>query len=562
MAVRKIHLIYPDTRRFTSNLSTHRFPGLATAHAGLPLLAEILWRKGYEVRVFDEKICPPRPDLLYDCDLLGISIQTITAFQGQRIAGEAKRRRVPVVFGGVHATLNPDEALEHGDFVVRNEGEETLPELIEALEQGTELAAIQGLSFRLGGQKIHNPPRPLLRNLNGLPWVNMRWIEGFQQPFLTPVNFLMYFTQATRGCPFDCNFCSIVRTFGQGMRMRSPDDVAEEIKAQMLPSQQILFFHDDSLAGDKAYLKELLSTMIRKKAVPPAGWHSQMRADVVRDKELVRLMRDSKCLAATFGFESINPETLKYMRKGQTPDLIRRCIKTMHENDIFVIGFFVFGSDHDRVQTIRQTLRFAVEEGVDFAGFMPLTPFPGTPFHLQMAREGRIFSDDWELYDVEHVVYWPKQMTPLQLYLETLRCYREFYTPILRRQRTLKIARRVPILFGALMNLLWPMLKRINYQRELLANRDYIRALQRLQAGKLKRFPRLSEQNLPAHDLFTGRWARPLARATAEVLFRQAQGLTARLGLPSAQELDSAQARVRALERRLHAFPDARGTSP
>lgn len=552
--IHKIHLIYPDTRRFTSNLSTHKFPGLATAHAGLPLLAEVLHRKGYTVRVFDEKICPPQEEILYDCDLLGISIQTITAYQGFRLAQQARRLKVPVVFGGVHATLNPEEVLRHGDYVVRNEGEQTLPELIEALEQGESLDKIMGLSYWEDGKIKHNPPRPLLQKLDSLPWPDMRWIEGFQHPFMTPLNFLIYFTQATRGCPFDCNFCSIVRTFGRGMRARSPENVVEELKERMLPSQEVLFFHDDSLAGDKEYLKELLATMIRKRVHLRGGWHSQMRADVVRDKDVVRLMRESRCLAATFGFESINPETLRYMRKGQTPKLIRECIKTMHENDIFVIGFFVFGSDYDDVQTIRRTCRFAVEAGVDFAGFMPLTPFPGTPFHQEMAQQGRIFSDDWELYDVEHVVFWPKKMTPLELYLETLRCYRDFYTPMIRFSRTMKIARRVPSLFGLLMNLAWPLLKRANYQRELFANRDYILALQRLQEGKLKKFPRLSDKNLPYYDLLTGRTMRPAARAVAERFFQKSQGMIRRLGLPTAYDLDAVEARVRTLERTVH-FP-------
>lgn len=543
-SIRKIHLIYPDTRRFTSNLSTHRFPGLATAHAGLPILAEILHRKGYAVRVFDEKICPPPPEMLYDCDLLGVSIQTITAFQGYRIADQARKQGLPVVLGGVHATLNPDEAIRHADFVVRNEGEETLPELITALEQGNGFEKIQGLSFWSKQQVIHNPARPLRQKLDGLPWVDMRWIEGFQHPLITPLNRLIYFTQATRGCPFDCNFCSIVRTFGRGMRVRSPEDVVEEIKTRMLPSQGILFFHDDSLAGDREYLKALLATMLRKKAVPSIGWHSQMRADVIRDRELIRLMRQTKCLAATFGFESINPKTLKYMRKGQTPDLIQKCIKTMHNNNIFVIGFFVFGSDHDDVRTIRRTLLFAIEENVDFAGFMPLTPFPGTPFYQEMEKAGRIFSKDWELYDVEHVVYWPKKMTPLQLYLETLDCYRKFYTPLLRRKRMLKILARIPTPEGALVGLMWPLLKRINYRRELLANRDYVHSLKLLQKGKIKTFPRLSDKNLSQQDFFSGRFLRRPWRTAAEIAYQKLQKAYAHIGIAPANSIDQIRARL------------------
>lgn len=506
--MQKINLIYPDSRRFTSNFSTHKFPALATAHAGLPILGAILKKKGYQVSIYDEKIIPPPPHVLYDCDLLGISIQTITSRQGYRIADEARKRGVPVVIGGVHATLNPDEAIGHADFLVRNEGEETLPELVQQMEGRRNYEQVLGLSFRDGKKKTHNPARPLLKNLDKVPLPDWRLIAGWENPLLTPINYLIYFTQVSRGCPFLCNFCSITKTFGHEYRSRSPEHVVEELKERPMKTQNVLFFLDDSIAADKDYLKTLLELMVRKKCVPEVGWHSQMRADVCGDKELLKLMKKTNCLAATFGFESINPETLRFMQKGQSVETIKRCIKAMHDHDIFVIGFFVFGSDHDTVDTIRQTVQFAKDEGVDFSGFMPLTPFPGTPFYEEMESQGRIFSYDWELYDVEHVVYYPARMTPYELYTETLRGYKDFYTPIFNPRRYMKIIRRAPTLFGFLMGFAWPYLKRYSYRKEQVANRDYLQALWNVSQKKKKAFPVLSGNHLWFQDILSGRTLR------------------------------------------------------
>lgn len=555
MKIRKVHLIYPDSRRFTSNFSTNRFPYLATAHAGLPILGEILLREGYDVRIFDEKISPVSEKILHDCDFLGISIQAIASRQGYRLAERAKVKNIPVCFGGVHATLNPDEALTHGDYVVRNEGEETLPALLSALNEDEPLSEIRGLSYWESGQKKHNPMRPLLKNLDTVPFPNWELLDGFQNPLLNPLNDLIYFTQATRGCPFLCNFCSITQTFGLALRARSVDNVIEELKTQQKRSQGILFFHDDSIAANKTYLKTLLEAMLRKKCVPEFGWHSQMRCDIAGDKELLNLMKRSNCIAATFGFESINPETLKYMKKGQTTETIKRCIKAMHERDIFVIGFFVLGSDEDDVKTIHDTCDFAKREGVDFAGFMPMTPFPGTPFYEEMDKQGRIFSKDWELYDVEHVVYFPKKMTPYELYTETIKCYDKFYTPALTWKRYAKIFRRNLSLFGLAAGFYWPVFKRYSYQKEMFSNRDYLKALHDVSAKKTKSFPVLSTRNLWQQDILSGRVLRPLLKGAADAPFKLSGGLLSAFGLPSSRQLRKIESKLRSLEQHsTHSF--------
>lgn len=542
----KINLIYPECRRLTSNLSTNTFHFLATAHSGLPILGEILQQEGHQVKVFAESIFSPSDEELFDCDVLGISIQTISAFSGYKIAQRAKEKGIPTIIGGVHATLNPEEAINYADYVIRGEAEKSLPQLLKNLNKPQNLQKIKGLSYWQNKKIIHNPAAPLLKNeeLNKVPIPNWKLIEGWEDIFYTPVNNLIYFTQATRGCPFDCNFCSVTKSFGQSLRHRSVDLIIEELKHNRKKTQEVLFFVDDSIGANKNFLKELLEAMLKKNCVPKIGWHSQMRQDVAKDKELLKLMKLTNCLMATFGFESINPATLKYMKKSQTVDDIKNCIKAMHDIDVFVTGFFVFGSDEDTVDTIRDTVEFAKKEQVDFGGFMPMTPFPGTPFFTEMEKAGRIFSKDWELYDVEHVVYFPKKMTPYELYTETLKCYKIFYTPAIKFYRYEKFLKKMKIFdpltpFYLSMLTAWPLMKRWHYEKELLANKDYLQALYNISYNKktAKDFPILRNSNLWLHDLLTARNLKKSYHQIVETPFKVAGKILGNLGMATKENL-------------------------
>ncbi|MBI2061090.1 MAG: radical SAM protein [Nitrospirae bacterium] len=505
-------------------MSTNRFPLMYTAHAGLPILAEILERDGHQVDVRDEMITPFSPSWFDGAGvsspfhspsskrsgeggvaLVGVSIETLWAVRGYEIAAEARKRGIPVIFGGPHATLNPDDALKHGDYVVRNEGEETLPDLLDALERGRPLESVKGLSFKSNaGAHIHNPARPFLTSeqLDTIPWPRLGKIHGWNSR-TNWVSRFIHFTMVSRGCPFHCNFCSITPEFGKAYRSRSVESVIDELTERFDPEQQFLFFMDDSISGDKEYLKGLLDRMLTKNLVPRLGWHSQMRSDTAKDKTLMKLLQRTNCFFATFGFESIDDRTLRYMRKGQNSKLIRECIKTMQDHGIIVNGFFMFGSDHDTLESIDKTLEFAKENCV-LAGFMPMTPFPGTPFYDDLERQGRIFTKHWEFYDVQHVVYQPKNMTPYELYMGCLNAYRRFYSDR-RSMVTVKIRRAAPRLWKSLglsnpLNLLqprtyafnfitlWPLFKLVDYGKEIAANLDYIHYIRNLDPDRPKEF--------------------------------------------------------------------------
>ncbi|MBI5479236.1 MAG: B12-binding domain-containing radical SAM protein [Deltaproteobacteria bacterium] len=510
--IRKVVLIYPVSRRYSGSLSTHRLPGLVTAHSGLTILAQILGRQGRLVRVYDEQLTPFGEAMVADADLVGISVQTSWAPRAYRIAAVLRRRGIPVVLGGVHVTLNPDEAVRHADFVVRGEGERTLPELLRALEAGTGLEHVLGLSYRRGDVVHHNPPRPLLtgRELDEVPWPRLELIEGLEGPG-HPLNRFIYFTMATRGCHQACRYCSVTRVFGRSLRHRSVASVVAELRARFDPDRQFLFFMDDSLAADPDYLKSLLQALLDERLVPRHGWHSQLRADAAEDLELLRLMRATNCVWVTCGFESIDQRSLEALGKGQRPDDVWRAITRLREHGVLVNGFFMFGTDHDGPEAMAETVRFARRAGCFAAGFMPLTPFPGTPVFEELEAEGRIFTHDWELYDVQHVVFHPRRMSAWDLYSGTLASYPAFYRadhPM--RHARVALGRGLPLADLAI-GATWPWLKHLAWAREVAANLDYARALRALRPGA--DLPDLDSGGLALRDLVSGHaWRRLMSR--------------------------------------------------
>lgn len=500
-------LIYPAMRRYSGYLSAQRVPGQVCTHAGLSILKQVLERDGHTVVAYDEQITPFAPALVAGADLVGVSIQTCNAIQGYRIADSVRALGVPVVLGGAHATLNPDEAIEHADWVVRGEGEHTLRELCRAIEGDGALGGIAGLTFRRHGVTHAAPARAPLSGaeLDALPWPNVGLIEGAASRLRYPLNPSIYFTQATRGCDQACNYCSITKVFGQALRHRSVQSVIDELGSRWDPVRQFLFFMDDSLAVGGTYLKQLLTALIDHRLVPKLGWHSQLRSDVARDPELLALLSATNCTFVSCGFESVRDLSLKSLSKGQTVRDVENDVARLRDRGILVNGFFLTGTDHDRKEDFGEIVRFAHRIGCTLAGFMPLTPYPGTPMWKKLEREERIFTRDWELYDMQHVVIHPKQMSALELYLGTLRCYPAFYagqSPWKQLRRLLPHWPR-PVL--AALAVSWPLARHWVWSREVVANLDYIRALRRLEQSPHASFPQLSAQGLALKDWWSGR---------------------------------------------------------
>lgn len=403
----------------------HVYSKFKLPRLGLPLLGAMLERE-LDIRptIFFQEIEGIDWNVVASSDLVGISTITSTAPEAYDILQKVKQLGdIPVVMGGAHVTFLPEEALEKGvDFVVRGEGERSFPELVRKLRDGEDdFMSIPGLSYREGEFYRHNPDLPLDEHLDDLPWPDLTLIHGYEKARILPV-------MTSRGCPFNCKFCSVTKMFGRRYRFRATSDVLDELETLHKRNPRAsFFFYDDNFTFHVRRTKELLQGMIERGI--KANWTAQARVDVVKDPELLQLMRDSGCTFLYLGLESINPRTLESYRKAQTVQDISEAVKAIHAHGIKVHGMFVLGSDEDDLKTIRETVSFARGLKIDTVQFLVLTPLPGTETYDELREQGRILIEDWSKYSGHHVVFDPMNMTPYELQKEgSIRSMRRFYS--------------------------------------------------------------------------------------------------------------------------------------
>ncbi len=409
--IRQIMLIEPEPPGF------HVFSLFKMPRLGLPILGAILRQQGYQIKIHIGALNRKEMALALECDLIGLSTTTSTAPEAYRLADTFRHLGKLVVIGGVHATFLPEEALNHADYVVRGEGEDTFQELIKCLEQGDQPTGVRGVSYRENGEPKHNADVPLLPDLDRLPFPDFSMLTSRMRLGLIPI-------QASRGCPFPCNFCSVTKMFGRKVRFRSSEHVLEEIRQISKPE---VFFYDDNFCAKPEYTKNLLQGILRE-GLTLKYFSAQVRAEVARDNDLMDLMSRAGCRQVYVGYESVNPASLAEYDKRQTVDEIRHSMEVFRRRNIRVHGMFVIGSDQDTARTARETLRFARRQHIDTVQLMMLTPLPGTDYYQQLSDQGRIISRDWSLYDAHHAVFLPRRMSPAALQKTTIKAMTSFYS--------------------------------------------------------------------------------------------------------------------------------------
>jgi radical SAM superfamily enzyme YgiQ (UPF0313 family) len=424
MAIRNIVLIEPKSPE------RHVFSRWKLPRLGLALLGTILKQAGYQVRLFVEEVAPVDFEALFSADLVGISTITSTAPRAYEFARAVRRAGIPVVMGGPHVTFLADEALQHCDYVLRGEADDAIVGLVRAIESGEGLETFPALSRRVGDTVVHNPGRTDCPDIEALPAPDLSLIHGFD---LSPKANHVVPVQTSRGCPFNCTFCSVTKMFGREYRYRSTENVMAELRPL---KGRWVFFYDDNFTANRARAKELLRAMIREDL--GIRWSSQVRCDAAGDLELLDLMAKSGCYYVYIGLESVSPEVLRHFNKRQSVEQMEYAIGQFHDRRIRIHGMFIFGADYDTDETFRQTVRFARAHQIESAQFMILVPLPGTPLLAQLEAEGRLLSHDWSLYDAHHVVFRPKNMSTLTLQVETLRAFCRFYTLWAAVRRALK----------------------------------------------------------------------------------------------------------------------------
>jgi radical SAM superfamily enzyme YgiQ (UPF0313 family) len=392
---------------------------------GLPILGTMAALRGIDTRVVIEEMAPLDFADVTDADLLCISTITPTAPRAYRLADRARAAGVPVVIGGPHVTFMPDEGLEHADWVLRGEGESNFGLFLDMLEQNTDPSAVLGMSYLRDGQALHNalPAEPVC--MDDVPIPDFSLLAGGRRRFDFDLGIIP--VQTSRGCPHNCNFCSVTPMFGHRVRYATNEHVAEELERRRGHGGTV-FFYDDNFCASPSRTKSLLDYLMTGKVFLPP-WMAQVSVRAAKNIEMLEMMRRAGCYRVFVGFESINTDTLAQYHKHQSLDDIRLAIRRFHKYGIQVHGMFMFGSDADGLETIQATRRFVIEEGIDTVQFMVLTPLPGTSVYEEMSTSDRLLTEDWSLYDAHHSVFRPERMSAHDLTVETMNGMARVYSP-------------------------------------------------------------------------------------------------------------------------------------
>jgi radical SAM superfamily enzyme YgiQ (UPF0313 family) len=340
---------------------------------------------GAEVTIQDEGVQPL--DLDFAPSLVGITAITGTALRAYALADRLRARGHTVVLGGVHATLLPDEAAQHADAVVTSYAEKSWPQLLRDFAAGR----LQERYFAPTGKRLEGVPVARRDLLKRERYATINSIE------------------ATRGCPHKCDFCAVPAAWSHIYAHRPIEEVIAELET--FEGRHALFI-DLSPVEDVAYAKALYRAMIPLRF----RWVGLATTRVAEDDELLALAARSGCKGLLIGFESVSQATLEETHKGfHKARNYHEVVQKLHDRGIGIQGCFVFGFDNDDTSVFERTVEFVDRARIDLPRYAVMTPFPGTGLFHRLKTDGRLLHEDWSLYDVEHVVFQPRQMSPERL---------------------------------------------------------------------------------------------------------------------------------------------------
>ena len=388
---KKLLLVNPSDQDKLNAISVRYFtfppPSLAYVAALTP--------SDWDVQIIDENIQSMTSE---DADLVGITAMTWNAPRAYEISEQYRRGGVKTIMGGIHASMLHDEAVQYVDAVVVGEAESVWQTLLHDFESNELKRIYRG--ERISLEKLVTPRNDL-------------YSDRYR---------LKASVQTARGCPIDCEFCSVSAFHGRTYRQRPVQDVLDELEAL---NCREFFFSDDNILN---YGKEAEQRAIQLfRGMVEIGlnkrWVSQVGIDFANNPEVLKWARKAGCLGIHIGFESISEEALQAMRKVRNLKVgarnYKEVIKRIHAHGIGVHGAFILGSDGDRKDIFQRTIEFILDSKIDTASFTILTPLPGTKLYKRLSSEGRLlrtnYPNDWKYYDFEEAVFRPKHMTPDEL---------------------------------------------------------------------------------------------------------------------------------------------------
>lgn len=335
--------------------------------------------------------------------IIGISVLTISAKRAYTLCKLIKRidKEALVVLGGIHPTVLPDEALHHEgvDVVVRGEGEETFLDLVKAILKREDYKKIIGISYKYNGSIIHNPHRSEIEHLDEIPPFPYHLFEKNLKKYST---FGALFI--SRGCPYDCIFCSSRSVSGRRYRLFSIERVISEITLLVEQyKQKIIFMLDDNIAADRRYLAGLLKTVINTDLHNKAAFYGSMRGDDVNE-EILDLASAANFKMISFGLETGSEPLMKILNKQETVKDVADAIKMTESKGIAAAATLIFGIPTETRRDRWDTIKLVRSLPISSVRFNTFTPYPGTPVFDMLSRQGRIINkNEWENFAVQYM---------------------------------------------------------------------------------------------------------------------------------------------------------------
>lgn len=394
--------------------------------------------EGLDWQQLEKRIESFNPDIVASSSLA--TCNTYLALRTLEIAKKVKPD-VLTVAGGQHFTVLAQESMNmypEIDVIVRGEGEKTLEELVEACGNKRSFSTIEGISFRKNGTIIHNSPRPLIENLEELPFPGYNFVENLLQKYhftgMAGSNTRYALIEGSRGCPHKCIFCTQWHHWGSKCRMKTPKRIADEFEyCYEKFGSKFLWLTDDNYGlGKRA--NDLADELIQRGISDDIMWFMQVRCDdVVNNPDVLPKLRKAGLRWVLLGVESHSSDTLDSFHKNTSPEDSRKAIKLLRENDIFSQGMFIIGQRKDTAESISNLREFMNELDPDLAVFAILTPFPGTGVFEEAKQNGWIQDWNWANYDMVHAIMPTETLSTREVQEELYKCYRSFFGSWSRR---------------------------------------------------------------------------------------------------------------------------------
>ena len=379
-----------------------RLPSLALANIAAHTPKE------NEIIVADEQISPV--DFNLKVDLVAISVNTSIAHRAFEIADRFRSKGIKVVFGGIHPSLQPDEALKHADSIVIGDAEGQWEKLLIDFKNNK----LKKMYANSQTQPLDNLPTPRWNIFKGMGYITTNIVE------------------ATRGCPYHCSFCSTAPFYHHHHRTRPIKDVIRDIKSVISFPKKLIVFADDNIVANKTYARKLFKALIPLHIY----WGCQATVDIADDPELVKLAAKSGCFALFLGLESVSQRNIDLIgKKHNQIARYKQSIELLHKNGIGVEVGYIFGFDYDTPEAFKETFDFVKDAKIDALLTLYLTPIPGTTFFEDMSNQKRLITRDYSKYDFRHVVFKPKNVSPKEIYNGVSWITGEFYSKSLTIKR-------------------------------------------------------------------------------------------------------------------------------